>query len=117
MFPRMIQWGVRTMAPAVPPGPYPVRLTVGGTVVESAQVEVAPHAWIAGVTVEDLEAQCEFGVPIRANVDAANRAVIAIRGATARVDERLEASDDARSREVGALPLQPAQARLPRDHE
>ena len=31
-FPGMILWGVRTMAPRVPPGRYGVRLTMGGRV-------------------------------------------------------------------------------------
>ena len=92
-FPGMILWGVRTMAPAVPPGSYTARLTVGG-VVENAQVEVAPHPWITDVTVEDLVAQYEFGVRIRDKVDEANRAVIAIRGVKAQLEERLEGVDD-----------------------
>ena len=99
-FPGMILWGVRTMAPAVPPGVYTVRLTVGG-LVETAQVEVLPHPWITDVTAEDLEAQYEFGIRIRDRVDEANRAVIAIRDVKAQLDERLAASDDARLAEAG----------------
>ena len=92
-FPGMILWGVRTMAPAVPPGVYTVRLTMGDHVSRS-QVVVLPHPWITDVTVEDLQAQYEFGVRIRDQVDAANSAVIAIRDVKAQLDERLAAADD-----------------------
>ena len=46
-FPGMILWGVRTMAPAVPPGRYGVRLTVGG-MVETTEVLVERNPWIEG---------------------------------------------------------------------
>ena len=92
-FPGMILWGVRTMAPAVPPGTYTVRLTMGAAT-ETAQVEVKPHPWITDMTAEDLQAQYKFGVRIRDQVDAANRAVIAIRDVKAQLDERLAAADD-----------------------
>ncbi|MDE2716276.1 MAG: hypothetical protein OXI33_04565, partial [Chloroflexota bacterium] len=62
--------------------------------VSVAQVEVVPHPWITDVTVEDLQAQYEFGVRIRDQVDAANSAVIAIRDVKAQLDERLAAADD-----------------------
>ncbi len=92
-FPGMILWGVRTMAPAAPPGTYSVRLTMGAAT-ETAQVEVKPHPWITDVTVEDLQAQYEFGVRIRDKVDEANRAVIAIRDVKAQLAERLAAAND-----------------------
>ena len=92
-FPGMILWGVRTMAPAVPPGTYTVRLTMGAAT-ETAQVEVKPHPWITDVTADDLQAQYEFGVRIRDQVDAANRAVIAIRDVKAQLAERLAAAHD-----------------------
>ena len=63
-FPGMILWGVRTMAPVVPPGTYSARLTAGG-MVESTELEVRRNPWIEGVTDEDLVAQYEFGVRIR----------------------------------------------------
>ncbi|WP_420634492.1 WD40/YVTN/BNR-like repeat-containing protein [Candidatus Palauibacter sp.] len=93
-FPGMILWGVRTMAPTVPPGMYTVRLTADGEV-RTTEVEVARHPWIEGVTDADLQEQFEFGMRIRARVDEANSAVIAIRRVKAQLDDRLEASDDA----------------------
>ena len=93
-FPGMILWGVRTMAPTVPPGTYTVRLTADGEV-RTTEVEVARHPWIEGVTDEDMQEQFEFGMRIRARVDEANSAVIAIRRVKAQLDDRLEASDDA----------------------
>ena len=42
----MILWGVRTMAPAVPPGRYSVRLAVGGRV---ATTEVDRWSGIRGL--------------------------------------------------------------------
>ena len=94
-FPGMILWGVRTMAPAVPPGTYTARLTADGRS-ETTEVEVRRHPWITDVTEEDLVAQYEFGVEIRDRVHQANSAVIAIRNMKARLDERLETSDDER---------------------
>ena len=100
-FPGMILWGVRTMAPVVPPGEYTVRLRVGGAVA-SRDLVVKRNPWVEGVTDEDLVAQYEFGVRIRDQVDRANRAVIEIRDVEAQLAERLEASDDERLRVVGA---------------
>ena len=99
-FPGMILWGVRTMAPVVPPGTYAVRLTVNGRS-ETTEVEVRRHPWITDVTDEDLVAQYEFGMEIRDKVHEANSAVIAIRSVKAQLDERLEASDDERLAEAG----------------
>ena len=93
-FPGMILWGVRTMSPAVPPGTYTARLTADGEV-HATEIEVARHPWIEDVTDEDLEEQFEFGMRIRARVNEANSAVIAIRRVKSQLDDRLEASDDA----------------------
>ena len=92
-FPGMILWGVRTMAPVVPPGEYTVRLRVGGAVA-SRDLVVKRNPWVEGVTDDDLVAQYEFGMRIRDQVDRANRAVIEIRDVEAQLEERLEASDD-----------------------
>ncbi len=96
-FPGMILWGVRTMAPTVPPGMYTVRLTVGERT-EATEVEVRRNPWITDVTDADLAAQYEFGARIRDRVDEANRAVIAIREVEAQLEERLGESDDAELR-------------------
>jgi photosystem II stability/assembly factor-like uncharacterized protein len=92
-FPGMILWGVRTMSPSVPPGEYTVRLTADGQVAETT-VEVRPHPWI-DVAQDDLVAQFEFGKQIRAKVNEANEAVIAVRRMKVQVEERLASSDDA----------------------
>ena len=103
-FPGMILWGVRTMAPVVPPGTYTVRLTVDGEGgrerTATTEVDVLRNPWITDVTDEDLVAQYEFGVQIRDQVDRANRAVIAIRGVEAELEERLEGVEDARLAEA-----------------
>ncbi len=99
-FPGMILWGVRTMAPTVPPGTYTARLTADGRS-ETTEVEVRRHPWITDVTDEDLVAQYEFGVQIRDKVHEANSAVIAIRNVKTQLDERLEASDDERLADAG----------------
>ena len=92
-FPGMVLWGVRTMAPVVPPGDYTVRLAVGG---ESQEVPltVRPHPWIDNVTVDDMVAQYEFGSRIRDRVNDANTAVIHIRRAKAQIEERLADTED-----------------------
>lgn len=92
-FPGMILWGVRTMAPRVPPGTYTARLTADGLTAETT-LEVRRNPWIEGVTDADLVAQYEFGKEIRAKVDEANAAVIAVRRMKSQVDDRLDASDD-----------------------
>ena len=89
----MILWGVRTMAPAVPPGEYRVRLRVGRSVM-SERLVVNRNPWIEGVTDEDLVAQYEFGVRVRDQVDRANRAVIEIRRVKGELEERLEGVED-----------------------
>lgn len=98
-FPGMILWGVRTMAPVVPPGRYTVRLTADDRV-ETTEVEVQRHPWITDVTDADLVAQYEFGRRIWEKVNEANSAVIAIRRVKAQLDDRLEESDDARLAEA-----------------
>ena len=101
-FPGMILWGVRTMAPAVPPGRYYVTLDVGEwRMFQPKVIEVRRNPWIEGVTDEDLVAQYEFGVRVRDEVDRANRAVIEIRRVKGELEERLAASDDEGLREAG----------------
>ena len=99
-FPGMVLWGVRTMAPVVPPGVYSVRLTVDGRS-ETTEVEVQRNPWITDVTDEDLIAQYEFGVLIRDKVNEANLAVIEIRRVKAELEERLAASEDEGLGEAG----------------
>jgi photosystem II stability/assembly factor-like uncharacterized protein len=94
-FPNMILWGVRTMAPVVPPGRYTVRLTADGNS-RTTQVEVRRNPWITDVTDADLRAQYAFGLRVRDKVSEANSAVIAIRSVKAQVEDRLKQSDDAR---------------------
>ena len=94
-FPGMILWGVRTMAPVVPPGRYTIRLTADNHT-ETTEVEVRRNPWITDVTNADLRAQYEFGRRIRAKVNEANQSVIAIRRVKAQLEDRLEQSDDAR---------------------
>ena len=94
-FPGMILWGVRTMSPTVPPGMYRARLDLG-VVSTSVELEVRRNPWIEDVTDEDLVAQYDFGMEIRARVNEANRAVIEIRRVKAELAERLEGTDDER---------------------
>ena len=99
-FPGMILWGVRTMAPVVPPGRYTVRLTTDGQT-RTAPLTVQPHPWITDVTDSDLRAQYAFGRRVRDKVNEANEAVIAIRRVKAQLEDRLEQSDDERLAEAG----------------
>jgi photosystem II stability/assembly factor-like uncharacterized protein len=99
-FPGMILWGVRTMAPVVPPGQYTVRLTADGQT-QTAPLTVARNPWITDVTDADLQAQYTFGLRIRDKVNEANGAVIAIRRVKAQLADRLEQSDDPALAEAG----------------
>ncbi len=108
-FPGMILWGVRTMAPVVPPGEYTVRLTADGHT-ETTQLEVERNPWITDVTDADLQAQYEFGLRIRAKVNEANSSVIAIRRVKAQLEERLAESEDDRLADAAAVLRQNASA-------
>jgi hypothetical protein len=101
-FPGMIMWGVRTMAPVVPPGQYTVRLTADGQT-RTAPLTVERNPWITDVTEADLQAQYQFGRRIREKVNEANAAVIAIRRVKAQLADRLEESDDAGLAEAGEV--------------
>jgi photosystem II stability/assembly factor-like uncharacterized protein len=94
-FPGMILWGVRTMAPAVPPGRYAVRLTADGRQWTTV-LEVKRHPWITDVTDDDLRAQYAFGRRVRDKVSEANGAVVAIRRVKAQIEDRLAKSQDSR---------------------
>ena len=99
-FPGMILWGVRTRAPAVPPGEYTVRLTAAGAT-QSAPLRVERNPWTTGVTDADLVAQYEFSSRVRDRVTDANDAVIAIRRVKAQLEDRLDKSDDPRLKGAG----------------
>ncbi len=92
-FPGMILWGVRTMAPTVPPGRYTIRLTADGRM-ETTEVDVRRHPWVDDATDADLAAQYEFARRIWERVDAANKAVVAVRRVKTQLEDRL-ASEEA----------------------
>ncbi len=100
VFPGMIYWGVRTSAPAVPPGEYTVRLTSGGQAF-NAPLNVQRNPWITDVTDEDLQAQFDFGEMVRDKVTEANREVIMVRNVKSQLTERMEHSNDSRLAEAG----------------
>jgi hypothetical protein len=99
-FPGMILWGVRTRAPAVPPGEYTVRLTAAGAT-QTVPLRVERHPWTTGVTDADLVAQYEFSSRVRDRVSDANDAVIAIRRVKAQLEDRFAKSDDSRLKNAG----------------
>ncbi len=92
-FPGMIVWGVRTLAPVVPPGRYTVRLTANGQSATTG-VEVRRNPWITDVSDADLRAQYAFGIKVQQKVEEANQAVIGIRRVKAQLDDRLKETDD-----------------------
>ncbi|MDG2283149.1 MAG: hypothetical protein P8L45_08495, partial [Longimicrobiales bacterium] len=95
VFPGMIYWGVRSAAPAVPPGEYTVRLITSGQAF-SASLTVQRNPWITEVSDADLQAQYEFGEMVRDKVTEANREVIMVRNVKAQLDNRIDRSDDSR---------------------
>jgi photosystem II stability/assembly factor-like uncharacterized protein len=99
-FPGMIMWGVRTNAPAAPPGRYTLRLTVDGRVL-TAPLLVERNPWITDVTDADLHAQYAFSRQVRDKVNEANTAVIEIRRVKSQLDDRLKRSNDRRLRSTG----------------
>lgn len=100
-FPGMVLWGVRAMAPTVPPGRYTLRLVADGRA-ETTEVEVRRHPWIDDATDADLAAQYEFSRRIWERVDAANRAVIAVRRVKAQLEDRLASEEAAGDEELAA---------------
>lgn len=99
-FPGMIMWGVRTNAPAAPPGRYTLRLTAGGRTL-TAPLVVERNPWITDVTDADLHAQHAFSRQVRDKANEANSAVIEIRRVKSQLEDRLKRSDDARLRSTG----------------
>jgi photosystem II stability/assembly factor-like uncharacterized protein len=99
-FTGMILWGVRTRAPAVPPGQYTVRL-FADVQTQSAPLTVERHPWITDVTQEDLVAQYEFSTRVRDKVSEANDAVIAIRRVKTQLEDRYTKSSDSRLKTAG----------------
>ncbi|HXV86763.1 MAG TPA: glycosyl hydrolase, partial [Gemmatimonadales bacterium] len=99
-FPGMIMWGVRTNAPAAPPGRYTLRLTADGRTL-TAPLVVERNPWIADVTDADLAAQYAFSRQVRDKVNEANSAVVEIRNVKGQLDDRLKRSQDARLRASG----------------
>jgi hypothetical protein len=99
-FPGMILWGVRSNAPAAPPGRYTVRLTADGRTV-TAPLVVERNPWITDVTDADLHAQYAFSRQVRDRVNEANRAVVEIRSVKSQLEDRLKRSADARLSSAG----------------
>ncbi|MEX0907582.1 MAG: glycosyl hydrolase, partial [Gemmatimonadota bacterium] len=98
-FPGMILWGVRTRAPAVPPGRYTVRLSADGST-QTAPLVVERNPWVEA-TAADLVAQYEFSSRVRDRVSDANEAVISIRRVRTQLENRYEKSDDATLKAAG----------------
>jgi hypothetical protein len=96
-FPGMIMWGVRTDAPAAPPGRYTLRLTADGQML-TAPLVVTRNPWLSDVTDADLHAQYAFSHRVWEKVNEANTAVIEIRRVKSQLEDRLKKSDDARLR-------------------
>ena len=108
-FPGMIMWGVRSNAPAAPPGRYTVRLNADGRTL-TAPIVVERNPWIADVTDADLQAQYAFSRQVRDRVNDANAAVIEIRRVRSQLEDRLKQSTDARLRAAADTLLANARA-------
>jgi photosystem II stability/assembly factor-like uncharacterized protein len=101
VFPGMILWGVRSPAPALPPGAYTARL-IADDDTATAPITIARNPRIMDVSAADLRAQYEFSRAVWEKVNEANGAVIAIRSVRAQLQERTEAANDARLRAAAA---------------
>ena len=78
-------------------------LTVGARF-QGTVARTRPNPRITDVTHENLVAQCQFRVQIRATANDPNLAEIAIQDATAQLDRRLAASEgDTWEGELGAV--------------
>ena len=97
----MILWGVRTMAPVVPPGVYAVRLTGGGDGREhrgGGRAEPVDHG--RDGRGPDRAVRVRGADPGQGG-PTANTAVIEIREVKAELEERLAASEDEGLGEAG----------------
>ncbi len=92
-FPGMRIRGANADGPRVPPGEYTVRLTVDGKPFEEEfRVEKDPR--LDDVTDADLEARFELATRVHRRFDEATSAVVELRRARERVEERIAAADD-----------------------
>jgi photosystem II stability/assembly factor-like uncharacterized protein len=98
-FEGLIFWAANTQGPLAPPGRYQARLTVHGqTFTEPFEIVKDPR--LTNVTQADFDAQFRLSREIAQRVDDAHRAVLQVRAVRDEVDTRLEASDDARLRDL-----------------
>jgi photosystem II stability/assembly factor-like uncharacterized protein len=82
--PGAVSWGGRPTGPLVVPGPYQVKLTVGGkTYTASAEIQKDPRV---SVSQGDLEKQNELAMRIRDRVAAGHEAVNQIRSVRAQLE-------------------------------
>jgi photosystem II stability/assembly factor-like uncharacterized protein len=88
----ILEGGNPAIGPWAPPGTYSARLTVNGkTQTESFEVVKDPR--LTDISVEDMKAQFDLAMKIRACETAANEAVILYRKMEAEVENRLKLSD------------------------
>jgi photosystem II stability/assembly factor-like uncharacterized protein len=99
-FAGMINWTGNGTAPAMPPGKYTVRMTVGSGAPVTTQFVVQKDPRVAA-TEADLVEQARFAVQIRDRVTATNEGVIMIRN----IERDLEARGAAMTGNAAWAPL------------
>ena len=74
--------------PMVIPGVYEAHLTIDGTThVESFNVLMDPRSEIDGITLEDIQAQYDLGIQVRAAIEDADATIDRLSGAMERVSK------------------------------
>ncbi len=94
-FPGLIMWAGGTNGPRVLPGSYTVRITADSLAPVTQSFRIVADARVRGVTNADLQAQHDLAVKVRDRLNAANEAVMMIRGVKGQLDERSKKADDA----------------------
>jgi photosystem II stability/assembly factor-like uncharacterized protein len=96
-FPGLILWSGDPIQPAVVPGDYQVRLTVGGTT-RTAPLQVVKDPR-SSATLADMQAQHDFLLSIRAKLDETHDAIRRIRDVRTQLDDVKKRLDDMKAAE------------------
>jgi photosystem II stability/assembly factor-like uncharacterized protein len=92
-FAGLIMWAGSTRGPLAPPGKYSVRLTANGAT-RSASFAIVRNEAVKTITDADLMEQFKLAKQINDKVDAANDAVLRIRGVKDQVNDRAAKTTD-----------------------
>ncbi|HEX6560356.1 MAG TPA: hypothetical protein VF021_12860, partial [Longimicrobiales bacterium] len=101
-FPGLIMWSGGTNGPRVLPGTYAVRITADSLAPVTQAFRVLPDPRVRNVTAADLQAQFALAMQVRDKLNAANEAVLMIRGVKAQIDDRVKKANNPKFADAAA---------------